>query len=80
MPLLAVALTLFGCSDDLSRCYKIQSEKYASISECRSHQQRMMMSQYALSADYPTVTAMCMDARKAASLGSEPQDFSGDWQ
>ena len=79
MSTLAFALVLFGCSDDLSQCVKVRSQPYESISQCRGATTDALRSEDALTSDYPTMTAICMSAKKVSLMGSHVQDFSGDW-
>lgn len=80
MGTLAIALVLFGCSDDLAQCVEVREEAYATKSQCEAASRSLLMSEVALSADYPTMTAMCMSAGKARLMRGKTQDFSGDWR
>jgi len=69
-----LVLVLFGCSDDLAACERIQAEPvtYVSASDCEEQQARVLQSRAAMSADYPTVVANCVSAKHYAAIGTKP--------
>lgn len=75
----ALALVLFGCSDDMSQCVSLRTQTFASAAQCKSAAPAMLMSHDALIADYPTVSAICMNPKKAASIRGTMQDLSKGW-
>ena len=73
-----LVLVLFGCSDDLAVCERIQAEPvtYVSASDCEAQQASMRQSRAAMSADYPTVVANCVSAKHYAAMGSKPVNLN----
>ena len=67
-----LVLVLFGCSDDLAVCERIQADPvtYVSASDCEAQQASILQSRAAMSADYPTVVANCVSAKHYAAMGS----------
>lgn len=70
----SLVLVLFGCSDDLAACERIQAEPmtYVSASDCEAQQARVLQSRAAMIADYPTVVANCVSAKHYAAMGTKP--------
>ena len=71
-------MILFGCSDDLTACERIEAAPttYVSAADCRARQANMLLSPAATSADYPTIVARCLSAAQVAAIGSAPVDLN----
>ena len=70
-------LVLFGCSDDLATCERlpVAPTTYVSLPDCRSQEASILQSSAAAAADYPTVTAKCMNAAQLAVIGAKSVDL-----
>jgi hypothetical protein len=70
-------LVLFGCSDDMSACQRIEAVPTVYVSEtlCQGDQRSALMSKAAMSADYPSVVAQCVTGKQLAAYGDGPVDL-----
>ena len=71
-------LAIFGCSDDMAMCERIQvaPTTYASASNCYLQQPIALQSKEAMSANYPNVIAICTTGKQLASMNGKTVDLS----
>ena len=75
---LTLFLVIFGCSDDMSRCQRIDTPPttFASASICNSQEPAALVTKEAMSADYPTIIARCVNGKQLAAWGLKTIDMS----
>lgn len=70
---LAYAIILMGCSDDMSLCQEMVTDKrvFATLRECEKTEAKALQSDVALEIDYPVVASKCTaGAEKFAQKGA----------
>jgi hypothetical protein len=75
---LTLFLVIFGCSDDMSQCQRIDAPptSFASASICNARESAALATKEAMSLDYPTIIARCVSGQQLAAFGNRPIDLS----
>jgi hypothetical protein len=75
---LTLFMVLFGCSDDMSQCQRIDGPptSFASASICNAQEPAALATKEAMSADYPTIIARCLSGKQLAALDNRTIDLS----